>query len=179
MEKMTWIARIAAGVASVIGVGFGFAQAQAPAPVPTISVEPYLIAASTTTVAPLPIPDTAKCPEWWPLAREIGWPEEALTGLDRIMFRESRCNPAANNKLDPNRAGSVKGSLGLTQINAFWVMPTASYPAGYLQTVGAVTKPRDLFDPAANLKAALAIFDYSRNAGRCGFSAWSYMDCKD
>jgi hypothetical protein len=124
---------------------------------------------TTTTYA---IPSTARCGQWWGLAIELGWQKQDLDTLDYIMWRESRCDPSQHNtKL--NKDGST--DIGLTQINdRSWCLPTRWYPNGYLQSVGVLSSLGcdELFDPATNLKAAKAIYDYSRqNEGR-GFEAW-------
>lgn len=108
------------------------------------------IPAPTTT-----LPAT-ECAEWYPLAMEVGWPEEEWGNVAKIMWRESRCRPEAHNGADPNG-----GSFSLMQINAYWCKPSKWTTAGWLQDRNVLDNCQDLYDPAVNLKAALNIYLYS------------------
>lgn len=123
------------------------------------------------------VPPDAKCPQWWQTAVDAGWAKKELLTLDMIMYRESRCFPKALNSQDPNTVDGIKGSLGLTQLNAFWVQSTTYYPKGYLQTVGVVGNIRDLFDPYLNLRSALKVWQYGEETNGCGWKAWA-TPCK-
>jgi hypothetical protein len=170
----------------LLGAGLAFAAfstaagASTPveAPTPPVvevqigSVEPVKTVAqattTTTTTVPAFQPDPdALCPEWHETALEAGWPEDVLSRLDYIMWRESRCLPEAFNPTDPNG-----GSIGLTQINRFWCIPTRYNPDGWLQGNGLVSDCNDLYDPVTNLTAALAIWEYAETNG-CGWSPWA------
>lgn len=143
-----------------------------------VMVEPLM--APLATLPPmkkLVIPSNAKCPQWWETAVDAGWAIKELPTLDKIMFRESRCLPKALNKSDPNKVDGIKGSLGLTQLNAFWVQSTTYYPKGYLQTKGVVGNIRDLYDPYLHLISALEVWKYGRNRHGCGWYAWA-TSCK-
>lgn len=119
------------------------------------------------------VPSWAKCPELWNKLRDAGWLEKDVVKADQIVWRESRCNPLAHNKNDPNTVQGVKGSLGLFQINLFWIQRTTYYPNGYLQTVlGRDFVPADLFDVDTTISAAQALIRYDRAQGGCGWSAW-------
>ena len=119
------------------------------------------------------VPAWAKCPELWNRLRDAGWLEKDVVKADGIVWRESRCNPLAHNKNDPNTVQGVKGSLGLFQINLFWIQRTTYYPRGYLQTVlNREFAPADLFDVDITIAAAGALIAYDRGQGRCGWSAW-------
>lgn len=122
------------------------------------------------------IPKNARCGQWWQMLLDVGWKQTDLLMADKIMFRESQCNPAAHNRNDPTTVMSTKGSLGLFQINLFWMSKTTSYPKGYLQSFGIGNKPLDLFVPATNARAALALFDYSESRNGCGWAPWA-TDC--
>lgn len=122
------------------------------------------------------IPKNARCGQWWQMLLDAGWKQTDLLMADKIMFRESRCNPAAHNRNDPTTVMSIKGSLGLFQINLFWMSKTTSYPKGYLQSFGIGKRPLDLFVPATNARAALALFDYSESRNGCGWAPWA-TDC--
>jgi hypothetical protein len=111
--------------------------------------------------APDPDPVFTRCPQWEPLAREVGWPESELERLDHVLFRESRCDPTQWNPEDP-----MGGSHGLTQVNGFWCRPTEYWPDGWLQAQEQVDQCVDLYDPEINLSAALAVWHNS------GWSPW-------
>lgn len=115
------------------------------------------------------VPLTAHCPKWWPVALQAGWQWGDLTTLDRIIHRESRCQPAAHNTT-LNKDGST--DMGLTQINdRSWCQPSRYYKKGYLQSLGIIEYCEDLFDPLTNLIAAKALYDYSEKSGN-GFRPW-------
>jgi hypothetical protein len=109
---------------------------------------------TTTTVPPTtqakpPIPADAKCPQWWNLAREVGWAEEDLPMLDRIMWRESRCLPDAWNGHD----------AGLTQINQIH--------KEFVAVMG-WTFPKDMFNPELSLRFTLKLWQGS------GWRPWGF-----
>ena len=109
---------------------------------------------------PLPIPATAKAPQWWALAREVGWAEKDLPILDRVIWRESKGQAGAFNPDDPNG-----GSLCLLQVNRFWTK--------YLRQNGIINKANDLFDPATCLRAGLAIYRYGMERYGWGWGPWA------
>lgn len=109
---------------------------------------------------PLPIPATAKVPQWWTLAREVGWAEKDLPILDRVIWRESRGQADAFNPDDPNG-----GSVCLLQINLFWVK--------YLRHSGVIKRASDLYDPKICLTAGLAIHQYGVDRYGWGWSPWA------
>lgn len=136
------------------------------------------------TVSSFPLPTTQPpitttvalagnhCGQWWGLALDLGWGTQDMDTLDYIMWRESRCDPAQHNT-DLNADGST--DIGLTQINdRSWCLPTRWYPIGYLQFVGVLSNVgcEELFDPATNLRAARAIYEYHQQQGQRGFEAW-------
>ena len=119
------------------------------------------------------VPAWAKCPELWNKLRDAGWLEKDVVKADEIVWRESRCISTAHNKQDPNTVAGVKGSLGLFQINLFWIQRTTYYPRGYLQTVlNRDLLPADLFNVDTTISAAQALIVYDRAQGGCGWSAW-------
>ena len=145
--------------------------AQAPAQVDLVQMNPHPF--DLVVEAKRTIPAWAKCPELWNRLRDAGWLEKDVIKADTIIWRESRCNPAAHNKNDPNTVQGVKGSLGLFQINLFWIQRTSYYPKGYLQTVlDREFVPADLFDVDIAIASAEALIAYDRSRGGCGWSAW-------
>lgn len=102
-----------------------------------------------------------RCGEWHDLAISVGWSEADWPMLSRVLYKESRCNFDSWNRSDP-----MDGSMGLTQINTFWCLPTQYNPSGWLQKQGALTECSQLFDPTVNLSAALLIYK------RSGWGPW-------
>ena len=120
-----------------------------------------------------PVAPDAKCGQWWELMHDLGWSDDDIVKGDAIMFRESRCKSESINPFDPVTIGKHKGSFGLYQINLFWLTKTSAYPNGFLQTkLERNLVPTDLLIPEVNLAAALAIIDYNKAAGGCGWTAW-------
>jgi hypothetical protein len=111
---------------------------------------------TTTTVWVEPQPKS-DCEIALQLALDVGWPASEMATLANVLWRESRCTPDAYNELDP-----MGGSHGYMQINSFWCKPNSNWPQGWLQTKGIVITCHDLYDPATNLRAGLAIY---RNSG--------------
>ena len=112
---------------------------------------------TTTTEAPLKIPEDAKCGEWWELAIEVGWPEDRLPKLGKILWNESRCLPDVK--------GS--GSYGLAQ------MQYSAHHDWMLAEFG-ITDREELFDPALNLLTALWLAEYAEQHYGCWAQPW-YM----
>ena len=109
---------------------------------------------------PLPIPANAKAPQWWTLARQVGWKEDAMATLDYLIFRESRGINRSFNREDPNG-----GSRCLLQLNGSW--------NGWLTDKGIITKPSDLFKPVTCLTAGLAIYQYGVDRYGFGWGPWA------
>lgn len=161
---------LAAGTVAIVTAG---PTSVADAPAPTSTVPTTTSTTSTTTTTSTTIPPTTttsttvpagdwRCGEWLPLALEVGWPVEQLPMLDRVLHRESTCRPDAYNGKDPGT-----GSYGLMQVNgAAWCDGSKFYPDGWLQSQGIVVTCDDLFEPYANLRAGLAIWQ------RSGWRPW-------
>jgi hypothetical protein len=132
------------------------------------SVEPPQTVAPTTTTTTTTVPEpTGRCAEWQHTATAAGWTEDQWERLDYVLWRESRCLPDVHNDTDPN-----SGSYGLAQINGFWCRPSRYNPDGWLQAQGVLDHCTDLYDPATNLAAARAVWDYAEARG-CGWSPWA------
>ena len=117
----------------------------------------------STTLTTQPDAPKTLCEQVFDTAKAIGWPADQLGMVVAIAQRESRCQPDAFNPSDPNG-----GSYGIMQINGFWCQPSRYWPNGYLQAYGLLTSCADLYDRETNLRAALAIYQYSN-----GWRAWS------
>jgi hypothetical protein len=149
-------------VATLIGLGVaGGTVAMAQAPTETMTGTP----SATSNVRlvreePLPIPADAKVPQWWALARQVGWKEDAMRTLDYLIFRESRGLNRSFNRQDPNG-----GSRCLLQLNGSW--------NSWLTDKGIITKSSDLFKPATCLTAGLAIYQYGVDRYGFGWGPWA------
>jgi hypothetical protein len=107
------------------------------------------------------VPLDALCPQWWTLARDLGWGERDIASMDVVMYRESRCLPEVWNREDPNG-----GSRGLMQINGSWTR--------WLRDRGVLQTATDLLDPAVNLRAALLIYEYGLARHDFGWGPWGF-----
>ena len=137
-----------------------YAPATTLSTVPVTATTPVATAPATTTTALVPEPvavPSARCGEWWPTARSMGWPEELLPTLDDVMWNESRCQPDAISKTN---------DYGLVQVNwATWSHVVRDL--GYTK--------ESLLVPAVNLLIGRLIYQTALDAGyRCGWSPW-YM----
>lgn len=151
--------------ATLTGCGW-VAHAEAPAPTtstPATTTSTTTSTTTTTTVAPSttttlpPLTFEARCPQFVDIARTAGWPDELLERLDRIAWRESRCDDDEDSHNPDDPSG---GSFGAMQVNCSWVRPNRWYPDGYLSLLG-ITDCAQLFDQHTNAIAALALCAYS------------------
>lgn len=149
---------------SLEGVGLAPAYAR---PTPVVSSRtpvvprPPEVAVLRTLPAPRSAPVDALCPQWWGPAQAVGWEYAVLRDLDVVMHRESRCEPDVWNREDP-----MGGSRGLLQVNGSWTR--------WLRERGVLTVKEDLFDPAVNLRAALAIYEYGTDRYGFGWGPWGF-----
>lgn len=132
-----------------------------PAP-STTTLPPTTLPPATTTTQPAPVaPDSSRCPQHYVAALNAGWTDSEWDTLDRIMWRESRCDPFALN--DSYLRGGRDNSYGLTQINLLyhddWVLPQ-------------VGDANALFDPTTNLDIARQLWEWLEEHNQCGWSAW-------
>ena len=163
--------RLLAGITiSLAAIAVTPTFADAPDQPQTVSTIANTTTTSTTTTSTVPAPPDARCPMWWSLALSVGFTIEQMPTLDTVLHRESRCDTTQLNASDPNG-----GSIGLTQINRFWCLPSRYYPDGYLQTMGVLTDCDDLYTPAINLRAALALVAYSRSVGLSDWYQWAWL----
>lgn len=118
---------------------------------------PGPVAVNTTTTT---VPDDARCPAWWSTLA-IAFPDDQWENADRVMWAESRCQPAAH-RTTSGRVGS--GDHGLFQINMVHLPMLADY---------GITAER-LFVPAVNVIAAWIIYQQAERWYGCGWQPW-YM----
>jgi len=129
-------------IATLAVLGATKSLSEAPESPPTARnyrVAVTVLTTTTTTISAVSIPDDASCPQWWPLAVQVGWPTDQLDMLDRVIFRESRCLPDAWNGHD----------AGLTQINQIHTEFVA---------VMGWSWPQDMYNPELNLRFALKLW---------------------
>jgi len=107
-----------------------------------------------TTNAPVDAFASYKCGVWFPLAIEQGWPDNpiVLKTLDRIMWRESRCQPAAD-------SGPDHGLMQINQIHS-----------DYIEQLGWTHE--GMKDPTANLRFAYLLWSGREEEGQCGWTPW-------
>ena len=121
----------------------------------TTSVEP----APAPTLPPVPLvgPDTP-CQEWVPEAVQAGWPEnrDILETLMSIMWRESRCDPAALSKSSDH---------GLLQVNEIH--------RAYVEELYGIPFELAMADPIKNLNFAWHLYAEREAEGKCGWQPWS------
>ncbi len=107
---------------------------------PTVPAERVAITVQVADPPPttVEVPGWARCPEWWPLARQVGWPDDQMATVDYVMHRESRCDPGAT-------GSPVRGKRAL----------------GLMQLLGWDCPPDGCHDPASNLAKALELWRHS------------------
>lgn len=159
LRSILWMAFL---TAPLVWIGTGNAEpAATPAPASTTSSTSTSTSStsststtSTSTTTTMPAGDW-RCPEWVPYLVFVGFPTSELPTADRILFRESTCDPHAVNRDDPNG-----GSHGGFQINGIWLN-------WFLPDNGIAWSTQDLYDPVTNAAAAYAIWE------RSGWHPWS------
>lgn len=139
------------------------AEASAPeadAPAPTTTLQ-----STTTTTLDLAVfaaPEDANCPQWWGLARMVGWHEEDLEMLDRVMWRESRClNVIGETSTAPAHPQWNHADWGLMQINK-------KVHQAFVEQIFQQPFADAISEPSNNLRFALKLFEGSR------WRAWGF-----
>jgi hypothetical protein len=153
------IKHILATVTGLLFFGGSVSTAKAPPPKPIQAMQAVNYQARETIPQP-PIPADARHPEWWALAREIGWAENQMMTLDYVIHRESRGQTKAFNPTDPNG-----GSRCLIQINGSWTR--------WLRDKGVLTHVDDLYNPRVCLTAGLVIYQYGVDKHGYGWGPWA------
>jgi len=97
------------------------------------AVNPTTCAPPTTGTDPTALPPgvSGRCSEWASTAFAVGWPVDQWPTISRVMWCESRCDPAARNR---------SGAAGLMQVMPMW------------------WHGRDPTDPATNLTMAVEVW---------------------
>jgi hypothetical protein len=90
------------------------------------------------------VPEGLRCPEWYHPAVSAGWSDAELGEVDRIIWRESKCEPGRTRR---NANGTI--DRGLMQIN--------DINLGWLAQVGITAD--DLLVGSENLKAGRLLYE--------------------
>ena len=98
--------------------------------------------------------ENARCPEWWQLALEVGWTEDQLSTLDRVMWNETRCIPDLI---------SSTNDFGLVQINRHVWKETVEQHGWTMN---------DLLIPRNGLAMGLIVYEAAEAMGWCGWQPW-------
>lgn len=176
MLLIRWVAAFAATLMIVVSGGSEVSlsgvptnptrvpAAAAPTP-PTSTTSTSTTSTTSTTVVPatpvssvrlIPGIDDALCPDWWPIALDVGWTVDEMPTLDRIMWNESRCDPTVV---------SSTYDYGLVQVNRRTWQSTMAENGWTMN---------DLLDPVIGLTAGLVVADAATAMGWCRFDPW-YM----
>jgi len=126
----------------------------------TTTVQP-----STTVVA---VPADTKCQEWFPIAIEVGWPNDPaiLEKLGQLLWKETRCLNVTPLSSDPDLRARFNGhDWGPAQINKIhtkFVEQLFNMPFGEAMS-----------DPTLNLRFAFLLYSDLEETGACGWKPWS------
>lgn len=105
------------------------------------------------------------CTKYVNLAREVGFKKSDRWMLRVLMHRESRCQPTSIGR-NRNTLGQITSQdWGLLQVNdVSWLT--------YLRNLNIISKREDLLNPRTNLKAALALVEYTESKGLPRWYQW-------
>jgi hypothetical protein len=134
---VAWLRALVALMLSIVG------GVTATEPAVRVSLPP---ASPATTVPP-----GLRCPEWYHPALAAGWTDKEAGEVDRIIWRESGCEPGTTRR---NANGTI--DRGLMQIN--------DVNLGWLAQAG--IKAADLLDGDENLRAGRLLYEQD------GWSPW-------
>jgi hypothetical protein len=121
-------------------------------------------AITPTKVAAQPV-IPAPCQKYVQLALDVGFKKGELEELFRLAYRESRCNPKSIG-YNKRANGTVWSTdIGIMQVNDYsWIT--------YLRGKKIVSKSSELTNPRKNLRAALALKEYSEKEGYGKWHQW-------
>jgi hypothetical protein len=115
------------------------------------------------TVETSTAPAGSKCPQHYDEAMKAGWSQNDWSRLDKIIWRESRCQSDAYN------GRGRDNSYGLMQLNMKahrkWVGPLVEWDFN------------KLYDPLTNLTIAKELYNKAQKHYRCGWQPWA-MRCR-
>jgi hypothetical protein len=120
---------------------------------------------TTTVVA---VPADTKCQEWFPIAIEVGWPNDptVLEKLGRLLFKETNCLNITPLSSDPELAKRFNGhDHGIAQINEIHTK--------YVEQLFNMPFAEAMSDPTLNLRFAYLLYSDLAETGACGWRPWS------
>lgn len=115
---------------------------------------------TTTVVA---VPADTHCQEWFPIAIEVGWPNDpaVLIKLGQLLFKETRCQNIVAG--DPRFNGHDWGPAQINEpSHRAWVEQLFNMPF-----------EEAMADPTLNLRFAFLLYDSIEETGGCGWRPWS------
>jgi len=120
---------------------------------------------TTTVVA---VPADTHCQEWFPIAIEVGWPNDPaiLEKLGRLLFKETNCLNITPLSSDPELAKRFNGhDHGIAQINEIHTK--------YVEQLFNMPFAEAMSDPTLNLRFAYLLYSDLAETGACGWRPWS------
>ena len=120
---------------------------------------------TTTVVA---VPTDTHCQEWFPIAIEVGWPNDPaiLEKLGRLLWKETRCLNVTPLSSDPALRKAFNGhDHGIAQINQIHTK--------YVEQLFNMPFAEAMSDPTLNLRFAYLLYSDLEETGACGWRPWS------
>jgi len=120
---------------------------------------------TTTVVA---VPADTHCQEWFPIAIEVGWPNDPaiLEKLGRLLFKETNCLNITPLSSDPELAKRFNGhDHGIAQINEIHTK--------YVEQLFNMSFAEAMSDPTLNLRFAYLLYSDLEETGACGWRPWN------
>lgn len=120
---------------------------------------------TTTVVA---VPADTHCQEWFPIAIEVGWPNDPaiLEKLGRLLWKETRCLNVTPLSSDENLRNAYNGSdVGIAQVNKIHTR--------YVEQLFNMPFLEAMSDPTLNLRFAYLLYSDLEETGACGWRPWS------
>ena len=127
---------------------------------------------TTTTTQPsttvVPVPAEVHCQEWFPIAIEVGWPNDPaiLEKLGQLLWKETRCLNVTPLSSDPELRARFNGhDWGPAQINEIHTR--------YVEQLFNMSFAEAMSDPTLNLRFAFLLYSDIEETGGCGWKPWS------
>ena len=127
---------------------------------------------TTTTTQPsttvVPVPAEIHCQEWFPIAIEVGWPNDPaiLEKLGQLLWKETRCLNVTPLSSDPELRARFNGhDWGPAQINEIHTR--------YVEQLFNMPFAEAMSDPTLNLRFAFLLYSDIEETGGCGWKPWS------
>lgn len=114
---------------------------------------------TTTVVA---VPAETHCQEWFPIAIEVGWPNDpaVLEKLGQLLYKETRCQNVSYTH--PQFNGHDHGIAQINDIHTKYVEQLFNMPFAEAMS-----------DPTLNLRFAYLLYSDLEETGACGWRPWS------